>query len=76
MKHPLSLWLCCCLDDVSSNCGNHIQPALTDIASAFSVNAEQTSQTLSLYFFAFALGVVFWGRMCDTFAARLFWRVY
>ena len=45
-------------------------PALTDIASAFSVNAEQASQTLSLYFFAFALGVVFWGRACDTVGRR------
>lgn len=45
-------------------------PALTDIASAFNVNAEQASQTLSLYFFAFALGVVFWGRMCDTIGRR------
>ncbi|MER2597854.1 MFS transporter, partial [Escherichia coli] len=31
---------------------------------------EQASQTLSLYFFAFALGVVFWGRTCDTVGRR------
>ncbi|MER5148856.1 MFS transporter, partial [Providencia stuartii] len=45
-------------------------PALTGIAIAFHVNAEQASQTLSLYFFAFAFGVVFWGRMCDTLGRR------
>ncbi|WPA93064.1 Bcr/CflA family efflux MFS transporter [Providencia zhijiangensis] len=45
-------------------------PALTDIAAAFQVNAEQASQTLSLYFFAFAFGVVFWGRMCDVIGRR------
>ncbi|HEQ1858845.1 TPA: MFS transporter [Providencia alcalifaciens] len=45
-------------------------PALTDIAAAFQVSAEQASQTLSLYFFAFAFGVVFWGRMCDVIGRR------
>lgn len=45
-------------------------PALTDIAAAFQVNADQASQTLSLYFFAFAFGVVFWGRMCDVIGRR------
>lgn len=41
-------------------------PALTHIAHGFKVGAEEAAQTLSLYFFAFALGVVFWGRVCDT----------
>jgi Bcr/CflA subfamily drug resistance transporter len=45
-------------------------PALTGIASAFSVNASQAGQTLSLYFFAFAPGVVFWGRVCDLAGRR------
>lgn len=45
-------------------------PALTDIAGAFKVTAEQAGQTLSVYFFAFAAGVVFWGCMCDLVGRR------
>ncbi|MEY0436430.1 multidrug effflux MFS transporter [Providencia huaxiensis] len=70
MKHPLSLWLAVALMMFPQIVETIYSPALTDIASAFSVNAEQASQTLSLYFFAFALGVVFWGRMCDTLGRR------
>jgi len=70
MKHPLSLWLAVALMMFPQIVETIYSPALTDIASAFSVNAEQASQTLSLYFFAFALGVVFWGRTCDTVGRR------
>lgn len=45
-------------------------PALPKIAQGFSVTAEQAAQTLSLYFLAFALGVVVWGRMCDRIGRR------
>ncbi|EGY28024.1 Arabinose efflux permease [Candidatus Regiella insecticola 5.15] len=45
-------------------------PALTHIAHGFKVSAEEAAQTLSLYFFAFALGVVFWGRVCDIAGRR------
>lgn len=45
-------------------------PALTYIAQDFNVSSEKASQTLSLYFFAFAFGVVFWGRMCDLWGRR------
>ncbi|WP_340609139.1 multidrug effflux MFS transporter [Xenorhabdus bharatensis] len=45
-------------------------PALTNIARGFSVSVEQASQTLSLYFFAFAIGVVVWGRLCDVIGRR------
>ncbi|KAA1195636.1 multidrug effflux MFS transporter [Photorhabdus heterorhabditis] len=45
-------------------------PALTNIAKEFKVSAEQAAQTLSLYFFAFAIGVVIWGRMCDLIGRR------
>lgn len=36
-------------------------PALTQISVGFHVSAESASQTLSCYFFAFAIGVV----ICD-----------
>ncbi|QEM82996.1 multidrug effflux MFS transporter [Halomonas binhaiensis] len=45
-------------------------PALPDIARGFSVTAEHAGQTLSLYFLAFALGVVTWGRSCDQWGRR------
>ncbi|MDV5225554.1 multidrug effflux MFS transporter [Providencia rettgeri] len=70
MKHSLSLWLAVALMMFPQIVETIYSPALTDIANAFSVNAEQASQTLSLYFFAFALGVVFWGRMCDIIGRR------
>lgn len=70
MTHPLSLWLAIALMMFPQIVETIYSPALTDIATAFHINAEQASQTLSLYFFAFALGVVFWGRMCDTLGRR------
>ena len=45
-------------------------PALTHIADGFHVSAEVAAQTLSSYFFAFALGVVVWGRLCDVIGRR------
>ena len=70
MKPPLSLWLAVALMMFPQIVETIYSPALTHIATAFGVNAEQASQTLSLYFFAFALGVVFWGRMCDVLGRR------
>ena len=45
-------------------------PALTHIASQFRVSDGQASQTLSVYFLAFAVGVVCWGRLCDLIGRR------
>ena len=45
-------------------------PALTHIADGFHVSAEVAAQTLSCYFFAFAFGVVIWGRLCDVIGRR------
>jgi Bcr/CflA subfamily drug resistance transporter len=45
-------------------------PVLTHIASQFGVSDGQASQTLSVYFLAFAVGVVFWGRLCDLIGRR------
>lgn len=45
-------------------------PALTHIAEGFHVSAEVAAQTLSFYFFSFAIGVVVWGRMCDVVGRR------
>lgn len=45
-------------------------PALPQIAHGFSVTADQAAQTLSLYFLAFAVGVLVWGRLCDRIGRR------
>ena len=45
-------------------------PVLTQIASQFGVSEGQASQTLSVYFLAFAVGVVCWGRLCDLVGRR------
>lgn len=45
-------------------------PALADIGQAFSVEPQAAAQTLSVYFLAFAIGVVAWGRVCDRIGRR------
>ncbi|MDM5116046.1 multidrug effflux MFS transporter [Aeromonas salmonicida] len=45
-------------------------PVLTHIASQFRVSDGQASQTLSVYFLSFAVGVVCWGRLCDLIGRR------
>lgn len=45
-------------------------PALADIGQVFAVGPEAAAQTLSVYFLAFAFGVVVWGRVCDRIGRR------
>lgn len=45
-------------------------PILTEIQAYYQVSAEQSSLTLSLYFVAFAFGIVFWGYCCDRYGRR------
>lgn len=45
-------------------------PALTSIATEFMVTDEEASQTISVYFFAFAIGVIFWGVTADKIGRR------
>ncbi|WP_325895388.1 multidrug effflux MFS transporter [Grimontia sp. NTOU-MAR1] len=45
-------------------------PALPDLAEAFGVSFDTASLTLSVYFSAFAIGVVVWGRLADTLGRR------
>lgn len=45
-------------------------PALVDIGQGFAVTPAQAAQTLSLYFAAFAIGVLVWGRLCDLWGRR------
>ncbi|HCH4652320.1 TPA: multidrug effflux MFS transporter [Vibrio parahaemolyticus] len=45
-------------------------PALGDIAQSFSITYSQAAQTLSIYFTAFAIGVVVWGLLADKWGRR------
>ncbi|MBL3611225.1 MFS transporter [Rhodovulum sulfidophilum] len=45
-------------------------PALPLIAVAYRATPEEAAQTLSLWFVAFAFGVVSWGRICDLIGRR------
>ncbi|ENM5881351.1 multidrug effflux MFS transporter [Vibrio metoecus] len=45
-------------------------PALGSIAQSFAVSDAQAAQTLSVYFLAFALGVVTWGILADKLGRR------
>ncbi|CAB3878933.1 Inner membrane transport protein YdhC [Achromobacter aegrifaciens] len=45
-------------------------PALPLIATAYRATPEEAAQTLSLWFVAFAFGVVVWGRLCDSRGRR------
>ncbi len=45
-------------------------PVLPHLAVRFSVSAETAAQTLSVYFIAFAVGVIFWGRIADITGRR------
>ncbi len=45
-------------------------PALVSLAEAFAVSPAQASLTLSLYFVAFAAGVLAWGRASDLWGRR------
>ncbi|MDH0303680.1 MULTISPECIES: Bcr/CflA family efflux MFS transporter [unclassified Pseudomonas] len=45
-------------------------PALVSLAEGFAVDAADASLTLSLYFVAFAAGVLTWGRLCDRWGRR------
>ncbi|MCF5703577.1 MFS transporter [Pseudomonas syringae] len=45
-------------------------PALGDIGRVFDVGPPAAAQTLSVYFLAFAVGVVVWGHLCDRIGRR------
>ena len=46
-------------------------PALTSVKNTFGVSSNEASQAMSIFFIAFAFGVVFWGRMCDVIGRRI-----
>lgn len=65
MKQHLSLPLLIALMMFPQIVETIYSPALLDIAYTFEVNQSEAGQTLSLYFLAFAIGIVIWGYSCD-----------
>lgn len=45
-------------------------PALPDIAASYGVSHQQAAQTLTVYFAAFAVGVLLWGWLSDRLGRR------
>lgn len=45
-------------------------PILPLIETHFNVSQNQVSLTISLYFIAFAFGIIFWGVLCDVLGCR------
>ncbi|GKQ42422.1 Bcr/CflA family drug resistance efflux transporter [Companilactobacillus sp. RD055328] len=45
-------------------------PSLPALAQSFHVNAQSIQLTMSIYFIAFACGVLFWGGLSDKFGRR------
>ena len=68
-KRP-PLWLLILLIVFPQTVETIYSPALPGIASAFNVSSERASQTLSVYFAAFAIGVALWGWLSDRIGRR------
>ncbi|MFM2600428.1 MFS transporter [Vibrio fortis] len=71
MKTKPSLWQMVLLLMLPQVAETIYSPALTSIADAYAVSYSQAAQTLSIYFGAFALGVVVWGVLADRLGRRI-----
>ncbi|WP_281545830.1 multidrug effflux MFS transporter [Grimontia sp. SpTr1] len=65
-----SLWLLGALLMFPQIAETIYSPALPNLAEDFGVSFDTASLTLSVYFSAFAVGVVVWGRLADTLGRR------
>lgn len=70
MNTPPAMWLMVVLIMFPQIVETIYSPALPELASGFGVSLSVASQTLSVYFTAFAAGVVFWGIMSDRIGRR------
>ncbi len=70
MKKLPPIWLLVCLMMLPQIAETIYSPILPSISQAFYVSVVDAGQTLSIYFIAFAVGVVFWGRMADIIGRR------
>ncbi|WP_454564186.1 MFS transporter [Pseudomonas sp. AIG] len=70
MNNRHFLWLAIALLMFPQIAQTLYSPALGDIGRVFNVDPQAAAQTLSVYFLAFAVGVVVWGRLCDRIGRR------
>ncbi|APF84474.1 multidrug resistance protein D [Vibrio cholerae] len=70
MKTKPSLWLMVIMLMFPQIVETIYSPVLGSTARSFSVSDAQAAQTLSVYFLAFALGVVIWGVLADKWGRR------
>ncbi|MCL1146575.1 multidrug effflux MFS transporter [Shewanella sp. 10N.261.52.F9] len=70
MKNRPEIWLITSLMMFPQIVETVYSPVLPNIAKAFDVSPHAASQTLSIYFIAFALGVIVWGRLADVMGRR------
>ncbi|WP_180699670.1 MFS transporter [Pseudomonas crudilactis] len=70
MNNRHFLWLAIALLMFPQIAQTLYSPALGDIGRVFNVGPQAAAQTLSVYFLAFAAGVVVWGRLCDRIGRR------
>lgn len=68
--HKPPLWLLTMLIMFPQLVETIYSPALPHIAHTFGVSSERASQTLSIYFIAFAMGVAAWGYLSDLIGRR------
>lgn len=69
-EYKASLWLMVVMLMFPQIVETIYSPALGSIAQSFSVSDSQAAQTLSVYFLAFAIGVVVWGILADKLGRR------
>ncbi|UXA00822.1 multidrug effflux MFS transporter [Vibrio splendidus] len=70
MKTKPSLWQMVLLLMFPQIAETIYSPTLDSISKSFDVSYAQAAQTLSIYFSAFALGVVVWGILADKWGRR------
>ena len=70
MKKSPEIWLITSLMMFPQIVETIYSPVLPHIATAFDVSQHAASQTLSIYFVAFALGIIFWGRLADVIGRK------
>lgn len=70
INNSINLLLLVCLVGFPQLSETIYTPSLTEIAKAFNTSLNVAQMTLSIYFLAFALGVVFWGIGSDYFGRR------
>jgi Bcr/CflA subfamily drug resistance transporter len=68
--HRQPLWLLILLIMFPQLVETIYSPVLPDIARSFGISSERAAQTLTVYFIAFAVGVAFWGFLCDRIGRR------